>query len=113
MTTDATYAVVRLPSEINGRAVEWQPWEPALVLSHVPLDCDTCDWQDGPRTTYGKVTIPPQRRSAEPQKLILYWAFRCPRCQETRVYRRRPGEFSEVLHIPAPGAPASTTTSEE
>lgn len=104
------YLVVALPVELEGHAVEWEPWEQPPLMTHVPLDCDTCDWRDGPRTAWGLVTIPPRKRSQGPTRLRRFFASRCPRCQETHVYRlgaERLGEpvmfgdprFVEVLRL--------------
>jgi hypothetical protein len=49
--------------------------------------------------TKGRIMIPATRRrrlnDPEERPLIRFWAFRCPGCQETRVYDKVPPEGSE------------------
>lgn len=93
----ATITPVVLPAEIDGVPLEWSDWEPAPVMSHVPLDCLVCG-----------DARPVMAMGRSPGRPGLWSAVRCRRCQETRVTTWRPGTGwrSEVVVVwPAPPQP--------
>jgi hypothetical protein len=86
-----------LPLVYDGKAIDWDPWESSFVASHLDSSCAGCGNPGPPRLTKGRVMVPAKRRrldDPEERPLIRFWAFRCPGCQETRVYDRVPPEGS-------------------
>ena len=83
-----------LPLTLDGKAVTWDPWETFPAASHLDMSCSGCGADGPPRLTKGRVMIPAptrrQYRDGAERPLIRFWAFRCPGCQETRVYDREP-----------------------
>lgn len=89
-----------LPLMLDGKSVEWDPWETFPIASHLDMSCDGCGNEGPPRLTKGRIMIPASKRlrrtsGVEETPLIRFWAFRCPGCQETRVYDRVPPEPAE------------------
>jgi hypothetical protein len=68
-----------LPEQHEGDSIEWRPWEPLPVVSHIDPACLACD-HPGPQV--GAMGI------AASDGLIRFNATRCPACQEMRVYQR-------------------------
>jgi hypothetical protein len=72
------YAERSLPAGHRGQAIEWQPWEPALRISHCDPSCDWCG-DPGP----GLLTI-----GRQPHQLRRYVAFRCSACEQMHAYEQ-------------------------
>ncbi|MFE2934950.1 hypothetical protein [Streptomyces sp. NPDC059278] len=90
--------------------IRWDKWEHALCLTHIPVDCETCDYPGPLRNAQGKTLYqdPPRRPqlkrsrvaegqrpvygapvTPEPRWLYTHWASRCPHCDEMSVWRVR------------------------
>lgn len=73
-----------LPTEHDGEAIEWRPWEQAPVILCARAGdlngCPSCD-HPGPQMLAFGVAGPGR-------PVIRFNAHRCPACQEMRVYER-------------------------
>jgi ribosomal protein S27E len=91
-----------LPLSLDSKTVTWDPWETSFVPSHLDISCDGCGHPGPSRISKGRVMVPlsPRLRARwqverMESPLIRFWAFRCPGCQETRVYDKVPPEPAE------------------
>lgn len=90
--------------------IRWDEWEKALTLTHIPGDCETCEYPGPLRTAKGMTLHQdrPYRRLLKPSKIAegqravwsspvtpgprwvyTHWAVRCPHCDEMKTYRRK------------------------
>lgn len=70
-----------LPTEHDGQAIEWRPWEEAVVIiAHYDNGCAQCDHPGPSLLAFGL--------AGPGNPLIRFNAHRCPRCQEMTVYHR-------------------------
>lgn len=89
---------VQLPETVDGVRLEWGLWEIAPVMSHIPNDCTTCDYDQPPAVAV----------ASSPDKRGRWHASRCRRCQHTTVitWQSNPnplpfGWYVEVWTAPA------------
>lgn len=103
---DAEWGIPALPGKDPALGeIRWGRWEEALLLSHIPSHCETCDYPGPLRTAMGKTwyvppTVAAPLRRRKPGELrewgsvkhpahwcYSHWARRCPRCEEMVVWR--------------------------
>lgn len=90
--------------DLDGWEIQWDDWEIAPLISHIPQECERCGYDGQPWTAYGTVipepgaTVPGHGRRVPARPVKRIWARRCPACQACAVYDRGAdgGEF-EVL----------------
>ncbi|MEV6400938.1 hypothetical protein AB0M39_40205 [Streptomyces sp. NPDC051907] len=90
--------------------IRWGQWEQALCVTHIPGDCETCEYpgpmrnargltlhQDPPhrpllrrsRIAEGQRPVWGQPVTPEPRWVYTHWARRCPHCDEMEVWRMK------------------------
>jgi hypothetical protein len=84
-----------LPLVHSDLPIDWQPWDSIRWITHIDQSCDGCG-HAGP-TRIAKGIVPAATRRRPDRRLIRFWAFRCPGCQETRVYDRVPDSGDDPM----------------
>ncbi|WP_413100871.1 hypothetical protein [Streptomyces sp. Inha503] len=95
-----TYTLPSLPAERGGRPIQWSPWVEAPKLSHYSSACDWCG-DAGPCVMAGG-------RQDEP--LCRFVAYRCPYCQEMRVYEQTGAADLDLIAHFKPKSPKGVRT---
>ncbi|MCX4783911.1 MULTISPECIES: hypothetical protein [unclassified Streptomyces] len=96
--------------------IRWDPWEPALQITHLDPSCPTCAFPGPLSTACGSTWYTPEptlarvarsrpgerskwiRTQAKPYWCNTHWAVRCPQCDEMHVYRR--SDWEQIHYRP-------------
>lgn len=103
-------------TDAQAGTIRWDRWEPALLITHVDPSCSTCAFPGPLSTARGMTWYVPEpawarvershpgsrsrwvRVQGKPYWCYTHWAVRCPRCDETTVWRMNGWE--EIHHQP-------------